>query len=371
MSQAGAGEWSSKAVSERFADCLRSGIHNSVLELRYGPEAGCRFLHPTHFFAQHRHVWYTEALGSVEFIHFAPLVFRQARRGVCRRPVVVCGVRRAACVRVCALARACARACVRAFARARARVCVCPCVCESSACLHVHVPRARVASHGRVPRLGSGVQLRKIFHCSDDDYLEAFCALRDKGKSAGKSGQRFYISANDTFIIKTISSQELGMLRKMLSEYHAYMAENPHSLLPQFFGLYSISLDDEEAQPVVVMANVFKTDLEIHETYDLKGSTINRFTKQSEGGAPLKDLNLEALQKRYARPRGRRAALTRGMRTCSTDAAASLQAEPGAATPDRLHAPAAAGLPTSRALPPHGLLAPRWHPPHVCRHRTR
>jgi hypothetical protein len=49
-----------------------------AVQLRYGVEAGSRFLHPTHFQAHHRHVWYTDELGSVEFIHYAPLVFQQA-----------------------------------------------------------------------------------------------------------------------------------------------------------------------------------------------------------------------------------------------------------------------------------------------------
>ncbi len=43
--------------------------------------------------------------------------------------------------------------------------------------------------------------------------------LHAAGKSAGKSGQRFYITANESLIIKTISSEELAALRKMLAEY--------------------------------------------------------------------------------------------------------------------------------------------------------
>ena len=117
-----------------------------AVQLRYGVEAGSRFLHPTHFQAHHRHVWYTDELGSVEFIHYAPLVFQQA----IDHPAT--HTRKAA----------------RTEAHAHART-------------HPCRPH-RIASHGMGLRRSVGwCQLRKLFNCSDDEYLEALASLKDKG----------------------------------------------------------------------------------------------------------------------------------------------------------------------------------------------
>jgi hypothetical protein len=57
--------------------------------------------------------------------------------------------------------------------------------------------------------------------------------------------------------------------------------DNPFTLLPHFVGHYSILLDGVKTT-FVVMQNVFATPNKIHEKFDLKGSTVDRFAKPEE-----------------------------------------------------------------------------------------
>jgi hypothetical protein len=57
----------------------------------------------------------------------------------------------------------------------------------------------------------------------------------------------------------------------------------PDTLLVRYYGLYKIN-----HSPFVVMGNCFVTDINIHEIYDLKGSTYGRTNK---GPGVKKDLD--------------------------------------------------------------------------------
>jgi 1-phosphatidylinositol-4-phosphate 5-kinase len=58
--------------------------------------------------------------------------------------------------------------------------------------------------------------------------------------------------------------------------------KNPNTLITRFYGLYSIKPLDSNEKNVrfVIMNNVFDTELEIHEKYDLKGSTVGRSSQK-------------------------------------------------------------------------------------------
>ena len=61
-----------------------------------------------------------------------------------------------------------------------------------------------------------------------------------------------------------------------------HFEEYPHSLLPRFFGAHKLHFPrrgptfPSRTVCFVVMANVFGSPREIHEKYDLKGSTVGR-----------------------------------------------------------------------------------------------
>ncbi|CAE6418564.1 unnamed protein product [Rhizoctonia solani] len=113
--------------------------------------------------------------------------------------------------------------------------------------------------------------------------------------SPGKSGSFFYYSRDYRFIIKTIHHAEHKFLRKILPQYYAHVAANPHTLLSRFYGLHRVKLPHGRKIHFVVMNNLFPAHLDIHETYDLKGSTVGREYDEAKARenprAVLKDVN--------------------------------------------------------------------------------
>ncbi|KAF9381587.1 Phosphatidylinositol-4-phosphate 5-kinase [Mortierella sp. AD011] len=139
--------------------------------------------------------------------------------------------------------------------------------------------------------------LREDFHIDASDYLVSLTSkyiLSELG-SPGKSGSFFYFSQDYRFIIKTIHHTEHKFMRKILKDYFNHVKQNPHTLLCRFFGLHRVKLPHGRKIHFVVMGNVFPPNRDIHETYDLKGSTLGRAISDEELAsnprATQKDLN--------------------------------------------------------------------------------
>ncbi|KAG0284254.1 Phosphatidylinositol-4-phosphate 5-kinase [Linnemannia gamsii] len=139
--------------------------------------------------------------------------------------------------------------------------------------------------------------LREDFHIDASDYLVSLTSkyiLSELG-SPGKSGSFFYFSQDYRFIIKTIHHAEHKFMRKILKDYFNHVKHNPHTLLCRFFGLHRVKLPHGRKIHFVVMGNVFPPNRDIHETYDLKGSTLGRAISDQELAnnprATQKDLN--------------------------------------------------------------------------------
>ncbi|KAI1315591.1 Phosphatidylinositol-4-phosphate 5-kinase [Mortierella claussenii] len=139
--------------------------------------------------------------------------------------------------------------------------------------------------------------LRQDFHIDASDYLVSLTSkyiLSELG-SPGKSGCFFYFSQDYRFIIKTIHHAEHKFMRKILKDYFNHVKHNPHTLLCRFFGLHRVKLPHGRKIHFVVMGNVFPPNRDIHETYDLKGSTLGRAISDEELAnnprATQKDLN--------------------------------------------------------------------------------
>lgn len=135
------------------------------------------------------------------------------------------------------------------------------------------------------------------FHLDPADYLLSLTAkyiLSELG-SPGKSGSFFYFSRDYRFIIKTIHHNEHKYLLSVLKTYHKHVKENPHTLLSRFYGLHRVKLPRGKKIHFVIMNNLFPAHKDIHETYDLKGSTIGRLYPEEKARenprATLKDLN--------------------------------------------------------------------------------
>ncbi|KAH9998699.1 hypothetical protein BJV77DRAFT_1156469 [Russula vinacea] len=132
------------------------------------------------------------------------------------------------------------------------------------------------------------------FQLDPADYLLSLTAqyiLSELG-SPGKSGSFFYFSRDYRFIIKTIRHAEHKFLRSILKRYYAHVRENPHTLLSRFY--------------------------DIHESYDLKGSTVGRVYPEERARenprAVLKDLNWIDRHKELELGPEKRALLTEQLR---------------------------------------------------------
>lgn len=139
--------------------------------------------------------------------------------------------------------------------------------------------------------------LRAKFKLDPADYLISLTSkyiLSELG-SPGKSGSFFYFSRDYKYIIKTIHHAEHKLLRRILRDYFAHVEQNPNTLISQFYGLHRVKVPYGRKIHFVVMNNLFPPHRDIHETFDLKGSTIGRNFKEEEleknPRATLKDLN--------------------------------------------------------------------------------
>ncbi|KAJ9615298.1 Phosphatidylinositol-4-phosphate 5-kinase [Cladophialophora chaetospira] len=139
--------------------------------------------------------------------------------------------------------------------------------------------------------------LRAIFGLDPADYLVSLTSkyiLSELG-SPGKSGSFFYFSRDYKYIIKTIHHAEHKLLRKILRDYYRHVVDNPNTLISQFYGLHRVKIPYGRKIHFVVMNNLFPPHRDIHQMFDLKGSTIGRDFKEEDLAnnprATLKDLN--------------------------------------------------------------------------------
>ncbi|KAI9641252.1 Phosphatidylinositol-4-phosphate 5-kinase [Ciborinia camelliae] len=139
--------------------------------------------------------------------------------------------------------------------------------------------------------------LRTKFKLDPADYLMSLTSkyiLSELG-SPGKSGSFFYFSRDYKYIIKTIHHAEHKFLRKILKDYYHHVEDNPNTLLSQFYGLHRVKIPYGRKIHFVVMNNLFPPHRDVHQTFDLKGSTVGRDFKEENlehnPRATLKDLN--------------------------------------------------------------------------------
>lgn len=124
-------------------------------------------------------------------------------------------------------------------------------------------------------------------------FLGCLSALYEMS-SSGRSGSFFYSSTDNRFILKTIPHSESQTLRKILPTYLEHIKNFPNTLLTRFCGLHALSRGGVK-MIFVVMQNIFLNAVPVLETFDLKGSTINRSTPQElrHLGVALKDNDFE------------------------------------------------------------------------------
>ena len=147
--------------------------------------------------------------------------------------------------------------------------------------------------------------LRNLEKIDIDKMIESFLPKNNSQgikRSPGKSGS-FFISTDDNkYMIKSLKSDELDLLKHaFLKDYVNYIKKNPNSLLCRLYGMYKIILGQGDEILIIVMRNVigdFKDNTIVK--FDLKGSTYKRKGNfdMADNNNVMKDLDFNEFEKR-------------------------------------------------------------------------
>ncbi|XP_071333542.1 phosphatidylinositol 5-phosphate 4-kinase type-2 gamma isoform X1 [Trachinotus anak] len=124
--------------------------------------------------------------------------------------------------------------------------------------------------------------LRERFGIEDLDY-QVSLTRSPPLRSVDDQGEGLLLNSYDrTLVVKQISSEDVADMHSILSEYHQHIVKcHGSTLLPQFLGMYRVSVDSEETY-LIVMRNMFSHRLVVHRKYDLKGSLVAREASDKE-----------------------------------------------------------------------------------------
>jgi hypothetical protein len=89
-------------------------------------------------------------------------------------------------------------------------------------------------------------QLRKMEGLNDEDMIQSLLPMKNGmsiKQSQGKSGNFFICTDDNKFILKTITSDELDLIRGLLlKKFSKHLKRYPNSLLCRIYGLYKMKL---------------------------------------------------------------------------------------------------------------------------------
>ena len=101
-----------------------------------------------------------------------------------------------------------------------------------------------------------------------------------------KSGSLLYLTSDSTFLIKTIRDYDAEFIQqKFLNEYVNYVRRTPATFITKLFGCFGYTRHLSQQKNITVnsltlrfaiFSNFIPANIEIHEKYDLKGSSYRR-----------------------------------------------------------------------------------------------
>lgn len=97
--------------------------------------------------------------------------------------------------------------------------------------------------------------------------------------SNSRSGQDFFLSHDQQFILKTDKKYYLEFFMSILGDYLMHFQNYPHSLIVKFLGLFSVNVSGQPKMYFLVMQNVFFPVERIESRFDLKGCLGGRYQK--------------------------------------------------------------------------------------------
>ena len=85
--------------------------------------------------------------------------------------------------------------------------------------------------------------------------------------------------------VRVFRQAEMEALRTLVFDYASYIRRNPNTLLTKFLGCYCIHMYGKQIFFTVMTNMLFSSDRAVHDTYDLKGSTVHRSATKPKTGA--------------------------------------------------------------------------------------
>jgi len=139
---------------------------------------------------------------------------------------------------------------------------------------------------------------RDHFGISSAEFLTSLCneSLRELS-NPGASGEHLYLTNDNEFFLKTVSSAEAEFLQKILPGLYENLQQNPQTLLTKYYGMFAYQAGQKNIR-LIVMNNLFPSDVTIHLKFDLKGSTHGRKASKKERAKKsptFKDLDFLAM----------------------------------------------------------------------------
>lgn len=146
-------------------------------------------------------------------------------------------------------------------------------------------------------------RIRKIEKLDEEEIVRALIATSASSLSSndgGRSGALFLPTNNKKFLIKTLEKQDFDTIlnNSFLTYYLIHLENNQNSLLCRFYGIFSVASDNSGTPlRLIIMRNATGSYKKlIRGTYDLKGSTLDRYVeiKNSEEYFKVrKDINFD------------------------------------------------------------------------------
>jgi hypothetical protein len=101
------------------------------------------------------------------------------------------------------------------------------------------------------------------------------------GEGAGRSGSFFFFSHDSKYVVKTVTSDELEILKGMTPAMTQFLFQNQDSLLSKVLGIFTIEAQRFSKVHIMLMENTMrlKDKNQLKFVFDLKGSTVDRFVK--------------------------------------------------------------------------------------------
>ena len=148
--------------------------------------------------------------------------------------------------------------------------------------------------------------LRKLDDIGEDFIVNSMLPMNNKigiNETEGKGGSFFINSDDHEFILKTITYEELEIMRKLLlNNLVNYFYQNNDSLICRIYGAYKISMSNglfkEDEIYFILMKNVIGSFTDnLMCKYDLKGSSLNRKVEYEDIDTKvMKDLNFNEVE---------------------------------------------------------------------------